>query len=279
MKSALVLVHFLLSMSLFAYQTKDTHPSKTPFLDSQTWQATQPGQVTLAHFVPFRAEYERRYNQGAGPKKGQLRIDRVVIVADFAGWDGRKAINATIWDSAHEKYDDTNGRLYSQYFAVDNLELLYEMGPIPGKGKDYYTLADAGDQWTGTIVMTGLGTAEKKPVPLNMPAFGAPAPWIQASMALSKNQKVRLDPALSFGGGVMTNYAPVIATERNKFKARNGQTYTVWVLESVTEMNTPWVKQSYVIKEPPYLIKRTSINKESGEENVWMELIHFQAFK
>ncbi|WP_272932416.1 hypothetical protein [Sulfidibacter corallicola] len=44
-------------------------------------------------------------------------------------------------------------------------------------------------------------------------------------------------------------------------------------------MNTPWVKQSYVIKEPPYLIKRTSINKESGEENVWMELIHFQTFK
>ncbi len=256
----------------------DMHAKKTEFKDAMTWPATAPGQVTLKAFQPFRAEYERRYKQGAGPKKGEQRVDRVIIVAENAGWDGRPTTAVTIMDSADPKYEDTNGRIFTQYFDRGTLELLYEMGPIPGKAKDYYILRALPDKLVGSMVVTDQGEAKKQTMPVAAPGFGAPAPWAMASMKLETGKKLRLHPAYSQGGGVMTTYAPARVAGREKIKALNGKTYKAWVLESVSNLRSPWMIRSYVIERPPYLIVRKSHNMDTGEERVYMNLRSFQTF-
>ena len=268
----------LLCLPLFAQTGDETHSKKAIFADSSSWTATNPGQVTLANFEPFRAEYERKYTQGSGPNQGQPRVDRVVICADYAGWNGRKAINLTLWDTGAPEYADTNGRVFSQYFDSGSLQLLYEMGPIPGTALSYYTLRNTGEGWMSARIETDKGRVENKYFEFKMPGFGAPAPWVFGSLDLQEGKKIRLDPAISFGGGILTNYAPARVVEQVSHRAKDGRTYRAWVLESVNNVKNPWMIQTLVIARPPYLITRKSVNADTGEEKVYMELVKFHVF-
>ena len=116
----------------------DVHPKKKIFKDVESWPATAPGQVKLKNFGPFRAVYDRTYSQGSGPNAGDPRNDRVIISAEETGWDGKRAAAITIIDSGIVEHSDTNARVATIFAALDDLRLLFEIGPISGKAKDYY---------------------------------------------------------------------------------------------------------------------------------------------
>ena len=259
-------------------QGGEVHKAKTAFKNFQQWNPVAPGQVTLKNFTPFRAVYQRTYRQGAGPKAGEPRTDRVIITAEDVGWDGRPAILFNMIDSAEAHYDDTNGRTFSMYFDKQNMAVLLELGPVPGKGKDYYAMRVLKDKVVATMVTTDQGVSEKREIPVSVPGFGAPAPWLLASLDLEKDQKIRFAPAFSIGLGAFSAKAPFRVVGKERVKSVNGTTSEAWILESIANLTSPWVTQNAIIDKPPYLIRRVSINHDSGEKKTSLELIDFQAF-
>lgn len=272
------LVLFFLPTLLAAGPQGGVHPAKAEFKDFQEWRAVNPGQVSLKDFSPFRAVYKRNYTQGSGPKKGEPRTDRVIITAEAVGWDGHQAIHFSMVDSGEVHYDDTNGRTFSLYFDAKTLAMLLEMGPVPGSAKDYYTLRVLEDKLVGTFVTTDKGEAQNQIAPTSAPGFGAPAPWILASMDLTKGKRIRFEPAYSVGLGVLNTKSPFRVSGQQKIKSEGGQSFQVWVVESVSNLKSPWVQRTMITDKPPYLIRRESVNKDSGQTRVYMDLLNFQSF-
>jgi len=254
------------------------HPAKTVFADSQQWPGIVPGQTSLRNFAPFRAVYRRHYTQGSGPKQGEARTDRVIITAESVGWDGRRAIHFGMLDSGEAHYDDSNGRTFSLYFDAETLAMLLELGPVPGMAKDYYLLRVLEDKLAATFVTTDKGESKNQIAPAAEPGFGAPAPWILASMDLTKGQKVRFAPAYSVGLGALNAKSPFHCAGKQKIESAGGQRFDAWVAESVSNLNSPWVQRTFIIDRPPYLIRRESVNKDTGQVKVYMDLLEFQAF-
>ena len=254
------------------------HPKKQVYRDMLQWPAVSPGEVGLKNFHPFRAVYERHYKQGAGPKAGEPRQDRVIITAEEAGWDGRRAAIINLFDTGGPKYDDTNGRNLCMYMDLDHLQLLFEIGPIPGNGKDYYLLRAMEDKIMGTMVITSEGKSDVRTVETGQPGFGGPGPWVMASMSLSEGMKIRLDPAYSPGTHVLGSKSPGRVIGRETFKARNGKKYKAWVVESAGSLKSPRVLHSYLVDRPPYLIAKKRVNLDTGEEQVYFNLMEFQEF-
>jgi hypothetical protein len=236
---------------LIASPGDQPHPAKAAFKDFQQWPAVTPGQVSLKNFTPFRAVYQRTYNQGSGPKKGERRTDRVIITAESVGWDGRKAIHFSMIDSGEAHYDDTNGRTFTLYFDAESLAVLMEMGPVPGTGKDYYTMRVLEDKIVGTFVTTGKGESKNQIAPVAAPGFGAPAPWILASMDLEKGKNIRFQPAYSVGLGVLNTKAPFRVTGKQKVKTKSGQQVDAWIVESISNLTSPWLQRTTITHQPP----------------------------
>ncbi len=65
----------LLSSVAVCQRSGDVRPEKVAFKDVKNWSATNPGDVHLKNFRPFRAVYERNYLQHGGPNAGDLRVD------------------------------------------------------------------------------------------------------------------------------------------------------------------------------------------------------------
>ena len=274
------IVALLIFPTIFAAgPTEDgVHPGKKAFQDSNNWPAVAPGQVSLKNFTPFRAVYRRTYRQGSGPNAGQTRIDRVIISADNVAWDGNKAIYFNMVDSGEAHYDDTNGRTFSLFFDAQNLAVLLELGPVPGAAKDYYTLRVLEDKLVGTFVTTDKGEAKNQVAATSAPGFGAPAPWILASMDLAKGKKIRFAPAYSVGLGVLNTKAPFHVIDQKKVTSAGGQHFDAWIVESVGNLTSPWVQRTAITDKPPYIIRRESINSDTGEKKVYMDLLDFQTF-
>ncbi len=277
MKASLIFLVIFLSVPLWG-QGKSPHPKKKAFHDFQSWPALAPGQVSLKNFVPFRAMYTRTYRQGAGPKAGESRTDRVIITAEQVGWDGREAVLMNMIDSAEAHYDDTNGRGFSSYIDRENLAVLFEMGPVPGKGKDYYLLRVLEDKLVGTFVTTDKGDSQNQVMETKNPGFGAPAPWMLASMKLETGQNIRFEPVYSVGLGPLNAKSPFRVLGVEKVQAQDGKDYQARVVESVANLTSPWVYRTYLIDRPPYLVRRESLNLDTGEKKIYMDLVHFQTF-
>ena len=274
-----MIVLFLLPAMIAAAQTgSGVHPGKVAFADAQQWPAVTPGQVTLKNFVPFRAVYRRTYKQGAGPKAGEPRIDRVITTAENVAWDGREAILFNMIDSAEAHYEDTNSRTLALYVDARSLAVIFEMGPVPGAGKDYYLLRVLEDKVMGTFVTTDKGESKNQSAPTRAPGFGAPAPWLLASMDLAEGRRIRFAPAYSVGLGALGTKAPFRVIARQKITCEGGRQFDAWIVESIGNLTSPWVQRTAVTDHPPYLIRRTSVNLDSGEENISMDLLDVQTF-
>lgn len=274
----IVLLFFLPAIFAAGPPKDRVHPGKVAFKDFKQWPAVAPGQVSLKNFAPFRAVYRRTYRQGSGPKAGQARTDRVIITADSVAWDGSKAILFNMIDSGEAHHDDTNSRTFSLYFDAGSLAMLLELGPVPGTAKDYYTLRVVGDKLICTFVTTDKGESKKQIASTTAPGFGAPAPWILASMDLAKGKQIRFAPTYNVGLGVLNAKAPFRVIGKEKVRSEGGLHFDAWIIESVGNLTSPWVQQTTITDKPPYLIRRESINRDSGEKKVYMDLLDFQAF-
>ena len=175
--SLVLLAALAVSQSVAQAQNKP-HPEKKVYANVESWPATAPGDVELKHFQPFRAVYDRKYTQGLGAGAGQKRQDRVIVHAEEVGWEGRRAAAITMLDTGEAKYADTNMRALTMVTDLENLQVLFEMGPLPGKAKDYYIgRLDLLGPASGLLLFCG-GLEPAPPVgPLPLPAqLGARPP-------------------------------------------------------------------------------------------------------
>ena len=185
-----------LAVMVLAQSQKKFHSAKTVYADVKSWPATAPGEVELKHFQPFRAVYDRQYTQATGPGAGEKRRDRVIVTAEEVGWDGNRAVAITVIDSGAAEYPDTNMRSLMMVTALDDLRALFEIGPAPGKAKDYYLGRFTDKEVLLSTVTTDTQKLEAQKIPTGKPGFG-PGSWVMASMELKEGLKINLSPYYS----------------------------------------------------------------------------------
>ena len=266
----------LLSVAIPACaKDKAPHPKKAVYAEVQSWAPTSPGEVTLKGFQPFHAVYDRSYVQGGGPNAGDPRHDRVIVHADEVAWDGRRAAAITVLDSGIAEHADTAMRSLMMVTALDDLSALFEIGPVPGKAKDYYLARFMGKDVRFTMVATDTQkvTPEKRAV--DQPGFG-PGTWVMASMKLKEGMQIRLSPYFSPQANPIsqTNYGKVIG--RKKITDGSGQTHDAWVIETSGwyGLPSPKVLRIHVKDTPPYLLGTDRYNYDTGESSHFVWLRH-----
>ncbi len=255
-----------------ACQSQDVHPKKTHFQDAQSWASTNPGDVTLKNFRPFRAVYQRNYTN----KAGEPRTDRVIISAEEIGWDGDAAIAITVIDTGEPEYEDTNGRTLSMYVKREDLSLLFEIGPSPGTAKDYYIGRKLDDKLVLNSVTTETGAHQFQPMETTLPGFG-PGSWVMASMDLEQGMKIRLDPVYSPRSNPLTGFTHTgYVAGQESYTDLSGRTYDAWMIEHTGNLASASVARRPMVDHPPYLLGTEIVNLETGDRRDSMRLITFE---
>ena len=249
------------------------HPKKKAFQNAARWPEISPSKVKLKNFAPFRAVYDRTYKQGLGSKAGELREDRVIISAEEVGWDGRSAIAITLIDSGAKKYRDTNARVLTMFVSRSNLSVLFEIGPVPGKAKDYYIAQIDKDQVVVNSVTTQTQKLKPQKVSIERSGFG-PSVWALASMA-RKGKQMKLLPTYSPKGNVLTSINAGYFMGKETFTDGSGKEHQAWVLETTKSFSSPQVKRLYLVDQPPYYLGTESVDLDTGEKkrSVWLRYV------
>ena len=130
------------------------HPSKEAYIQWETWPVTTPADVSFGdRFQPFRAEWSRTYRN----MNGDVREDRVIVVAEEVAWYGRPAISVTYHDSGNLEATESNARTATVYLDKENLSLLRGIAPKTGTPEDYVTVSVGEGTVTRTAVTTATG--------------------------------------------------------------------------------------------------------------------------
>lgn len=258
----------------------DFHPEKASFRDLASWPTTSPGELKLKHFRPFRAVYDRSYTQGSGPGKGQPRHDEVIVTAEEVGWDGRRAIAISVIDSGAAEHADTNARVLFMVVDYDELSLLFEAGPIPGKAKDYYFVRREDGDLLVSQVMTGTQELTPQKVPDAAAGFG-PGSWAMASMDLKPGARIRLDPYYSPQANPisLSSYGRVLGEKTIEDAA--GNPHRSWVVETSGWYgpSSPKALRLHLDDHPPYLLGIETYDHDADEAKrfVWLHEVRFSA--
>lgn len=233
--------------------------------------------MTLKDFKPFHAVYDRQYTQGSGPGQGQKRKDRVIVHADEVAWDGRRALAITLLDTGAVEQADTNMRTLTMVVAMDDLSLLFETGPIPGKAKDYYLCLINEKE----ILMSMVETENQKLLPKKIPTAEAgfgPGSWVMGAMPLEIGQKIRLEPYYSPTANPISqaNYGRVV--DRVTIIDGSHTKHEAWVLETPGwyGLSHPKALRLYLKDTPPYFLGTETFNHDTGESSRFVWLNRFQ---
>ena len=275
---------FLLALALLGFTTvaaaQKPHPAKKVYADVQSWPATVPGQVELKDFQPFRAVYDRQYTQGSGPGAGEKRQDHVIVNVSEVGWDGRRAAAISVLDSGAARYSDTAMRSLTMIAGLDDLSILFEIGPLPGKAKDYYLGLVTDKEMLISKVMTEAQELQPQKFPAKDAGFG-PGNWVMASMNLREGMKIRLDPYYSPQANPISqsSYGRVIG--RKTMVDGSGQEREAWVVEMPAWYGptSPKVLQVYLQPEPPYYLGTEIYNYDTDERKRFVWLRDLQLMK
>ena len=110
---------------------------------------------------------------------------------------------------------------------LDTLQVLFEMGPLPGKAKDYYIGLFSKDEALVSVVMTETQEYVPQKMPVKMPGFGAGA-WVMASMDLKPGMLINLAPYYSRQANSISrsNYGRVL--EQKTVEDGSGAGHEAW---------------------------------------------------
>ncbi len=269
---ALLFTFVLLSPGTGAGQQERVRSEKAAFQDAASWPQTAPGQVKLRDFRPFRAVYQRSYNQASGPNAGQLRTDRVIVHAEEVGWDGKAAILVTLIDSGDPKWNDTAARSLFMVIDRQDMHVYFESGPVPGKAKDYYFAQP--ETGVGTMVTTADGIAQIQKFPAGLVGWG-PGSWVLASMDLKEGMKILLGPFITPGVNIFTHKQGIVKG-RKEFVDAGSQKHNAWLIENGGTLSSSRMGQIYVAPQPPYFLASFSRDLDSGQETNGTRLVSFQ---
>lgn len=255
-------------------QAPDVHPGKALYAEAASWPATAPGSVSLKNFRPFRAVYDREYRQHSGANAGDARRDRVILSAEEVAWDGRRAVAITLLDSATPEHPDTNARALVQISDLETLQLLFEVGPIPGKAKDYYLARVEPEEILLNMVTTDTQKLTPQRHEISAPGFG-PGTWVMASMDLEAETRIRLAPYYSPEATNLvsaSSYGRVLGSQ--SITDGSGGEHAAWVVETggYYSPSNPKVQHLYLIDRPPYYLGTENVHLETGDRSrfVWL---------
>ncbi len=252
------------------------HPKKAVYADPQSWTATAPGSVVLKQFRPFRAVYDREYTQASGPGAGGKRQDRVIVHADEVAWDGTQAVAITVLDSGVAEHADTNMRALLMVVGLADLRVLFEIGPVPGKAKDYYIGLFTEQEMRLSMVDTTAQTLRPQKVPTNKAGFG-PGSWVMASMKLEAGLKINLAPYYSPQANPISQSSYGRVVEHKTIIDGSGKEHSAWVLETPGWYGpgSPKVLQLHLKDTPPYFLGTEIYNYDTGERKrfVWLRSV------
>ena len=270
-----VLAGILSPLVVQAQDAPDVHPKKEMFTDAQSWPATGPEVVSLNAFQPFRAVYERTYMQALGPKAGEPRTDHVIITAEEVGWDGIPAIAISVIDTGAPQYDDTSFRGLFTVISKTDLTVLFELGPIPGKGKDYYVARFMDDKIAFNQLTTDTGDNKFQAAEGRPPGFG-PGSWVIASLDLQPGQKIRLAPLYSPQANPLTGFSTIgYVVGQTTYTSQAGTDYEAWMVDHTGNLSSPRVGRRYLINRPPYYLGTDRVNLDTGENKYSIRLVDF----
>lgn len=262
----------LIGMAGFS-AAEDPHPQKAVYADAAQWPPTAPGEVRLRDFRSFRAVYDREYTQGSGSGAGEKRQDRVIVNATEVGWDGRRAAAISILDTGAARYADTAMRTLTMVAALDDLSLLFEIGPMPGKAKDYYLGRVTDKEILLSMVLTETQELMPKKVPTADPGFG-PGAWVMASMKLREGMKIRLAPYYSPQANPISQSDHGRVLGQRAMVDGSGKKREAWVVEMPAWYGpaSPKVLQLYLQPAPPYYLGTEIYNHDTDERKrfVWL---------
>lgn len=258
-----------------AVDGQELHPAKTMYADAQSWPATSAEEIALPNFRPFRAIYERHYTQGLGPGAGEPRQDWVVVTADYAAWDDREAIVVSMYDTGNTRYADTNGRIWTAYVDRTNLDLLLELGPLPGAAKDYYVLRRDENGLIGGMMNLEEQNTEYQTADVGDMTGIAIGPWAMASVPLNAGDRLRFDPFFGITANAF-NATPGIVEGEVTWVDPTGEGWGAWQIDQLGSPSSPRVNRTMVVAEPPYLLARYLHNMETGEDSPGQRLVAFQ---
>lgn len=263
----------VLLIPFMACQSQDVHPKKKHFQDAMSWPATQPGDVTLQNFKPFRAVYQRNYTNGSG----QPRTDRVIVMAEEIAWFGDAAVAITLTDTGDPAFDDTNARSMTMYVKQEDLTLLLEIAPQPGTAVDYYIARRLDDKVTVNRITTETGEHQFQAPPTDAPGFG-PGSWVIANSALETGKKIRLDPVYSPRSNALTGFTAIgYVAGQETYTDLSGNTYQAWMVQHSSNLTNPYIVRRSMINEPPYLLGTESIDLDTGDKRRYsMHLMSFE---
>ena len=263
----------MVALAAIAQAPKDVHPEKTVYADLGNWPVTEPGQVELKSFRPFRAVYDRQYTQSQGSGAGEKRQDRVIVSTEEVAWYGERAVAIMVIDSGAAKYADTNMRSLLMVTAIDDLRALFEIGPVPGKAKDYYLALFTGEEALLSTVMTEAQEYQPRKMPTQKPGFG-PGSWVMASMKLEEGMKIQLAPYYSPQANPISQSSHGRVIGRKTMTDGSGQERSAWVVETNGWYGptSPKVLRLYLQDSPPYYLGTEIFNHDTGESKqfVWL---------
>ncbi len=271
------LVGVVLTLTVWAGNTsataQQTHSAKQVFADQESWPATSPGDVTLREFEPFRAVYDRKYTQASGPGRGEERRDRVIVSAEEVAWNGERAIAIMMLDSGAAEHSDTNVRGLITVVALRDLTVRFELGPVPGRAKDYYLGLVTENEVLLSQVETESQTIRPQKLPKSADGFG-PGAWVMAAMDLEKDQKIRLAPYYSPQANPISQSSYGRVVGRRVMTDGSGAPHEAWVVETPGWYgpSSPKVLRLYLKKSPPYYLGTETFNYDTEETSrfVWL---------
>lgn len=254
---------------------QEVHPTKGVFADFEQWPAIARGELALANFRPFRAVYERSYQD----VNGRPRTDRVVITAERVAWGSEAAIMVTLIDTGSLAYDDTSPRTHVRIFAETDQRMLYQISPAPGTPRDFLMINTEGSSPRVTRVNDSNGEAVTQTLPVSTPQLGAPALWIVGSMQPSTGRKLRFGSAdLPAASNILGAREFMVVAKETVGPGPAGR-HEASVVNYPLGMTNARVMQNVVIDRPPYLVSKRPMDLASGEvEAETLRLIEFTTF-
>ena len=272
-RSAAAAAALTLALASGAAAAQEPHPQKAIYADHPTWPSTAPGEVELKHFRPFRAVYDRQYTQGSGPAKGEKRQDQVIVDVHEVGWDGQRAASITMIDTGSARHADTAMRTTTMVAGLHTLGVLFEIGPVPGKAKDYYLARFTEEDLRVSTVMTETQELKPQKVPVQEPGFG-PGAWVMASMKLKEGMKINLAPYYSPRANPISQSSYGRVIERTTIADGAGREHEAWVVETSGwyGLDGPKVLRMYLQESPPYYLGTEIYNYDTDERKrfVWL---------
>ena len=236
------------------------HPGKSHFSDAASWPSVAPGDVPLRGFHPFRAVYERVYQDAEGD---EVR-DHIIVTAERVAWGETPAVMVTLIDSGSRDHDDTWARIQTRVISEKDQSLLMQIAPAPGTARDYVIgHTDGGAR--ATLVQAESGAAQSLPVDFPLPQLGAPGLWLAASMNLEEGQRLAFSQADAPAPSSTLGARPYHVVGQEEFLAGPVGQVEAWVVEYPLGMTNGRMMRAFVIDRPPYLVGKRPLDLDSGE--------------